>query len=87
MESKGVRGEFAMKNDWQRVQSVIAGDRKALESLVREHLRPTYAVAFALTGSSSESEEIVVPGAIWKGSGELTSPPQPRQPILAPPSA
>ncbi|HAK95696.1 MAG TPA: hypothetical protein DCM87_12035 [Planctomycetes bacterium] len=48
-----------MTDDWRRVRAALGGDRQALEDLVREHLRPTYAVAYALTGSSAEAEEIV----------------------------
>lgn len=48
-----------MADDYELVQRSLRGDREALATLVESHLRQTYAVAFALTGSSSESEDLV----------------------------
>ncbi|MBN1420698.1 MAG: sigma-70 family RNA polymerase sigma factor [Planctomycetes bacterium] len=48
-----------MATDYELIQRFLRGDREALATLVESHLRQTYAVAYALTGSASESEDLV----------------------------
>lgn len=48
-----------MISDRQLVERARAGDRSALEQLVARHLHPSFGIAYALTGSADEGDEIV----------------------------
>ncbi len=49
-----------MDTDSAKVQRFLhEGDRRALEALVDTHFGPTFALAYSLTGSYSESEDLV----------------------------
>lgn len=48
-----------MANDYELVRRILRGDREASERLIRDHLRQAFAIAFALTGSFADAEDLV----------------------------
>ncbi|MEQ8764481.1 MAG: sigma-70 family RNA polymerase sigma factor [Planctomycetota bacterium] len=48
-----------MSTDGELVRRARRGDQEALDGLIRRHLRPAFAIAYALTGSTDSSDDIV----------------------------
>lgn len=59
-------------SDHSIVRAVLAGDKEAYGALVRAHSGPVFRVAFRITGSESEAEE-VVQEAFLRGYQQLKS--------------
>lgn len=47
------------ENDARLVEGALRGDRHAFGELVERHLRPAFGIAYALTGSADDGEDVV----------------------------